>query len=136
MSGSSNSGALPADPSYDSERRVTLRGTVTDVEWINPRVRIAILVRDARTTTNWRVELADSATSLERNGWNARSLKIGDAVVIQAIAAAGSDHQALANTVALTRGGAQLFKLSVNTQTTAYGPVPRWPDGQPRLGPP
>ena len=70
MSASSNSGALPADPVYDSERHVTLRGTVTNVEWINPRVRFAVVVRDARATTNWRVELADSATVLERSGWN------------------------------------------------------------------
>jgi hypothetical protein len=87
MSASSNSGALPTDPVYDSERRLTLRGTVANVEWINPRVRFTVVVRDARTTTNWRVELADSATALERNGWNARSLKIGQAslVVDQAI---------------------------------------------------
>jgi len=136
MSASSNSGALPADPVYDSERHVTLRGTVTNVEWINPRVRFGVVVRDARATTNWHVELADSATVLERSGWNARSLKVGDAVVVQAIAAAGSEHQALAKTVALAKGGAQLFKLSVTTQTTTFGPVPRWPDGQPRLGPP
>jgi hypothetical protein len=135
MSASSNSGALPADPVYDSERHVTLRGTVTNVEWINPRVRFAIVVRDPRATTNWRVELGDSATALERNGWNERSLKIGDAVVVQAIAAAGPDHHALAKAVTLAKGGAQLFKLSVATQATAYGPVPRWADGQPRLGP-
>jgi|KBSMisStandDraft_5_1062788.scaffolds.fasta_scaffold01631_14 Family of unknown function (DUF6152) len=134
QSTSSNSGDLPANPIYDSSRRVTLRGTVTNVEWINPRVRFAVSVRDPKATTNWRVELPDSATALERNGWSARSLKIGDGVVVQAIAATGSGHDALANAVVLAKGGAQLFKLSVSTQSP-YGPVPRWPDGQPRLGP-
>ncbi len=135
QSASSNSGALPASPVYDPSRRVTLKGMVTDVEWINPRVRFDVSVRDGKATTPWRVELPDSAVSLERNGWNERSLKIGDNVVVQAIAAAGSDHDALANTVVLAKGNAQLFKLSVTTQP-ASGPVPRWPDGQPRLGPP
>jgi len=133
QSASSNSGDLPANPIYDSSRRITLRGTVTNVEWINPRVRFAVAVRDTKGTTSWRVELPDSATALERNGWNARSLKIGDSVVVQAMAASG--NAALANTVVLAKGGAQLFKLSVIAQSP-YGPVPRWPDGQPRLGPP
>jgi Family of unknown function (DUF6152) len=134
QSASSNSGDLPTSPIYDSSRRVTIRGTVTNVEWISPRVRFAVSVRDAKATTNWRVELPDSAAALERNGWSARSLKIGDGVVVQASATAGSAHEALANAVVLAKGGAQLFKLSVSTQSP-YGPVPRWPDGQPRLGP-
>ena len=134
QSTSSNSGDLPASASYDRSRRVTLRGMVTNLEWINPRVRFAISVRDPKTTAIWRIELPDSATALERNGWSARSLKIGDGVVVQGIAAAGAAHDVLANTVVLAKGGAQLFKLSVNTQSP-YGPVPRWPDGQPRLGP-
>jgi Family of unknown function (DUF6152) len=133
MSTSSNSGALPADTSYDGGRRVTLRGTVTNVEWINPRVRIVI--RESASRTAWIVEIADGATSLERNGWNARSLKIGDAVIVQATAAAGAERQALASSVALAKGGAQLFKLSVTTRA-AFAPAPRWPDGQIQLGPP
>jgi hypothetical protein len=135
QSTSSNSGDLPANPIYDSSRRVTLRGTVTQVEWINPRVRFAVSERDAKSTANWRVELGDSATTLERNGWSGRSLKVGDRVVVQAIAATAAGHEALATAVVLAKGGAQLFKLSVSAQPP-YGPVPRWPDGQPRLGPP
>ena len=50
QSTSSNSGDLPANPIYDSSRRVTLRGTVTNVEWINPRVRFAVSVRDPKAT--------------------------------------------------------------------------------------
>ena len=135
QSASSNSGDLPTSPVYDSSRRVTLRGTVTSVEWINPRVRFAVSARDPKGTTNWRVELLDSATALERNGWSARSLKIGDSVVVEAVEAEGAAHQALASTVVLAKGNAQLFKLSVSVKPP-YGPVPRWPDGQPRLGPP
>ena len=135
QSASSNSGALPNSPVYDPSRHVTLRGTVTNVEWINPRVRFELSARDAKTTTAWRVELPESAVSLERNGWNERSLKIGDAVIVQATGAAAPAHDALANTVVLAKSSVQLFKLSV-TARPADGPIPRWPDGQPRLGPP
>jgi uncharacterized protein DUF6152 len=135
MSASSNSGAAPADPIFDSARRVTLRGTVTNVEWINPHVRFAMNVVQAANTVNWVVELPDSAVVLERNGFNARSLKIGDAVTVQAMAAAGAPRLARASTIAFTKGGGVLFKSSVSA-SPAFAPVPRWPDGQPRLGPP
>src|SRR4029077_12695314 len=88
MSPSSNSGEAPADQLFDSARRITLRGVVTNVEWINPRVRFAMNVsQGAQTATNvnWTIELPDSAVALERDGFNARSLTIGDAVTVQAI---------------------------------------------------
>ncbi|HXD76138.1 MAG TPA: DUF6152 family protein [Vicinamibacterales bacterium] len=131
-SASSNSGDAPHAIVYDGPR-ITLRGEVTNVEWINPRVRIAVSVRERGATANWTIELADGATTLEQDGFSARTLKIGDAVVVQGVTATGGEsHKALASTVSLARGGAQLFKLSVTTPG-AYGPVPRWPDGQPRL---
>src|SRR5262249_54331232 len=77
----------------------------------------------------------DGATVLERNGYNAGSLKAGDVVTVQAVAAPAEKGRALASAVTLGRSGAQLFKLSLATQST-YGPVPRWPDGQGQLGPP
>lgn len=135
MSTSSNSGALPGDASYDGGRRATLRGIVTNVEWINPRVRFAVGVRESGSSTNWVVEVPDGATSLERNGWNAGSLKIGDAVIVQGVVATDAQRQARALSVVLAKGGAQLFKSSVTTQA-AFAPAPRWPDGQIRLGPP
>src|SRR5215468_5053253 len=64
QSASSNSGELPASPAYDSTRRMTLRGTVTSLEWINPRVRFVVLVRDARGAASWTIELPDAATTL------------------------------------------------------------------------
>ena len=115
---SSNSGALPSEATYDNARRVTLRGTVTNVEWINPRVRFVVSARDPAPAANWTVEVPDGATILARNGWNARSLKVGDLVIVQGVAVAGTGHQALARSVVLGKGGAQLFKLPVTTQST------------------
>ena len=142
MSVSSNSGSAPADPVFDSARHVTLRGVVTNVEWINPHVRFALNVAQASTTVNWTIELPESAVVLERNGFNARSLKIGDTVTVQGLAAAGATRLARATSVALTNGGGVLFKLGSDRGQTGVRPrfdpglTPRWPDGQPRLGPP
>jgi hypothetical protein len=135
MSASSNSGAAPGDAILDSARRITLRGIVTNVEWINPHVRFAMNVGAAANSVSWVVELPESAVVLERNGFNARSLKIGDAVTVQAVGATGTTRYARANSVAITKGGGVLFKSSVSARA-AFAPVPRWPDEQPRLGSP
>jgi hypothetical protein len=135
MSASSNSGAAPADPIFDSARRITLRGIVANVEWINPHVRFAMNVGAAANTVTWVVELPESAVVLERNGFSARSLKIGDAVTVQAVGSAAATQYARANSVAFTKGGGVLFASSVSARA-AFAPVPRWPDAHPRLGPP
>src|SRR5262249_2411057 len=128
---SSNSGAAPTDPVFDSARRVTLRGTVTNVEWINPRVRFAMNVGQGANTLNWVVELPDSAVVLERNGFNARSLKIGDGVTVQAVAAAGTSRLARASSVALAKSGGGPFQSSVSARPPVP-PVPPWPHCPPR----
>ena len=133
---SSNSGDQPRAIIYDGQP-VTLRGRVTNVEWINPRVRFA--VSDITSKTNWIVEVPDGAITLEKNGYNARALKAGDLVTVNGAASAGAKNHALASSVTLSvttgRGaGAQLFKLSIATRAP-YAPAPRWPDGQVRLGP-
>ena len=132
MSTSSNSGEQPRAIIYDG-LAVTLRGRVTNVEWINPRVRFA--VSDIGSKANWIVEVPDGANALEKNGYNARSLKAGDIVTVKGAASAGAKNRALASSVTIGRGaGAQLFKLSIATRAP-YAPTPRWPDGQVRLGP-
>src|SRR5439155_18853520 len=92
-------------------------------------------VNDTASHANWIVEITDGATMLERNGYNARTLKTGDVVTAQAVTAPAEQRHAFASSVVLGTGGAQLFKLSLSTPST-FGPVPRWPDGQVQLGPP
>ena len=54
---------------YDSTKPVTLKGTVTRVEWTNPHARFYVDVKDAKgVVTNWNFELA-SPNVLKRNGW-------------------------------------------------------------------
>ena len=68
---------------YDSNKPVTVTGTVSRVEWVNPHARVYFdVVDDKGTTTNWSVELA-ARVVLERMGWNGRSLKIGEKITVR-----------------------------------------------------
>jgi DNA/RNA endonuclease YhcR with UshA esterase domain len=93
---------------YDSNKPVTLKGTVTKVEWTNPHARFYVDVKDDRgTVTNWNLELA-SPNVLARNGWSRTSLKVGDAVTVDGVAA--RDGAKMANARAVTLGdGRRVF---------------------------
>jgi len=68
---------------YDATKVVTLKGTVTKVEWTNPHARIYFDVAEPNgTVTNWNVELA-ARSALVRQGWTAKSLKIGETVTVE-----------------------------------------------------
>src|SRR5690348_1739728 len=64
---------------YETARKVTLKGTVTRIEWTNPRAYIFLNVDDAGTVTNWAVEIGNPL-DLEKDGWKSDSVKIGDSV--------------------------------------------------------
>jgi hypothetical protein len=67
---------------YDDGRQIRLQGSVTRIEWVNPRAYFFIDVRDAAgTITNWAVEFGNPL-DLERDGWKRSSLRIGDVVTV------------------------------------------------------
>ena len=66
---------------YDSNKPVSLSGTVTKVEWANPHVRFYIDVTKGGTATNWEFELG-SPNGLMRKGWTRNSLKPGDKITV------------------------------------------------------
>jgi hypothetical protein len=68
---------------YDGEKTFKITGVVTKVEWTNPHVRFYVDVKESDgKLTNWNLELA-SPSALARNGWNSRTLKVGDEVSVQ-----------------------------------------------------
>ena len=68
---------------YDPNKPVTVTGTVTRVEWVNPHSRVYFDVTEPDgKVTNWSVELA-ARVVLERMGWNGRSLKIGEKITVR-----------------------------------------------------
>ena len=67
---------------YDADKPVTLKGTVTKIEWTNPHSRIYLDVKEADgTVVNWNMELA-ARSGLVRQGWTSRSVSIGDALTV------------------------------------------------------
>jgi Family of unknown function (DUF6152) len=94
---------------FDDKKPVTLRGIVTRVDWLNPHVHVFINVKDAATTVNWAIEL-ESAVDLQRGGLNRDSLKPGDAITVQGIAARNGGRQAWARSVVMTAGGKRVLE--------------------------
>jgi hypothetical protein len=86
---------------YDLNRPVTLKGTVTKLEWMNPHIYFYIDVKDsAGKVTNWTVE-GGSPNGLLRYGWTKNSLKLGDDVTVEGILAKDDSNLALMSVVTI-----------------------------------
>ena len=93
---------------YDSTKPVTVQGTVTKVEWMNPHARFYVDVKDqAGKVTNWEFELG-SPNGLMRQGWKLDSLKQGDQVTVSGFRARDGSNVANARRVFLS-GHGQMF---------------------------
>jgi Family of unknown function (DUF6152) len=69
---------------YDSALLVDVSGVVKEFQWTNPHAIVWIYRdNDAGAQDLWTIELPTSPGNLQRMGWNRRSLKPGDHVVIQ-----------------------------------------------------
>jgi len=123
--------------SYDSDRKVTLKGTVTRIDWVNPHAYFYINLKDAAgTTENWAVEFGNPL-DLEKDGWKPSSLHLGDVVTVEGIPARGPEKRALANSVTVLGTGKKLFTaFAPRRAASGSQPAPRWPDGRVRLGAP
>jgi len=89
---------------YDSAKPVTLKGTVTKMEWMSPHARFYVDVKDeSGAVTNWELELG-SPNGLMRRGWTRNSLKPGDSVIIEGYLAKDGSKLANARQVTLSDG--------------------------------
>ena len=94
---------------FDANKRVTMTGTVTAVEWRNPHTWFYLDVKsDSGAVANWGLELA-SPNLLLRNGWTRSSMKVGDVVTVEAYLAKNGMNLANAHVVTLASTGASLF---------------------------
>jgi len=126
----------PFSATYDPGRQVKLQGVVTRIDWSTPNAFFFIDVRDATgTVANWAIDIGNPL-ELERNGSKRSTLKIGDAVTVDAVPARSEARQASAKSVVLTRTSRRLFAPAPRRAAAPAAPVPRWPDGKIRLGPP
>src|SRR5579864_4767519 len=89
---------------YDAAKPVTMTGTVTKVEWMNPHARFYIDVKDdSGKVTNWELELG-SPNGLMRRGWTRNSMKQGDVVSVAGDSAKDGSKLGNARTVKLADG--------------------------------
>jgi len=129
----------PVAAKFDDSKQATLSGRITAVDWANPHVHVFFNVTGADgIETNWAVELA-SAVELAWSGWQASSLKAGDLISVSGPTARNGSHQVWGTRVQRS-DGSDVFTVRddvfASRATPLRGPTPRWPDNQPRLGPP
>lgn len=89
---------------YDDKKPVTLQGTITKVEWMNPHIWIYLDGKDnSGKAAKWQCE-GGAPNSLTRNGWNKNSLKVGDAVTIEGFLAKDGSNSCNSRSVVLPDG--------------------------------
>lgn len=121
---------------FDPDKPLQLRGSVSKIDWLNPHVHVFMEVESGGTTTSWAVEL-ESTIDLRRSGWTPDTLKSGDVITVQGMAARDNSRQLWGESVTVESTGQRVFTVSpAEPPEYANGPTPRWPDGHPRLGPP
>ncbi len=68
---------------YDRNKPITLKGTVTKVEWQNPHIYFYLDVkRPDGTVENWAIE-GGAPNTLYRSGWRKDSLQTGNEVTVE-----------------------------------------------------
>jgi hypothetical protein len=71
-----------AAAAYDITKKITLKGTITKLDWKNPHVFYYIDAADsAGKVANWAIEAA-TPNQLYRSGWRKKDLNIGDTVTL------------------------------------------------------
>jgi hypothetical protein len=93
---------------FDSDKRVSLTGVVTKVEWTNPHVWFYINVKDEATgeVENWGAEMGPPH-GLQRSGWRRDTMKIGEQVTVEGFLARNGSNRVNARTVTMTSTGAR-----------------------------
>jgi Family of unknown function (DUF6152) len=97
---------------YDGAKRVTLKGIVSKVDWMNPHVYFYIDVKDdSGGITNWALEMGPP-NGLQRSGWTRNTIKVGDEVIVDGTLAKDGSKQANARSVIMASTGKKLGAAS------------------------
>ena len=89
---------------FDTNKPVTLTGTVTKVEWENPHARFYLDVKDdSGMIVHWEFQMG-SVNVLVRGGWTRDTMKSGDTVTVNGYSAKDGAHLANARGVTLSDG--------------------------------
>jgi len=99
---------------FDGGKPVTLRGTITKMEWTNPHAWLHVDVKGADgKPVEWLIE-GGAPNALLRRGWNRESVAPGTSVVVQGFRARDGSNRASGGDVTLP-DGKKLFIGSTGT---------------------
>jgi hypothetical protein len=97
---------------YDSAKKITLKGIVTKVDWMNPHVYFYLDVTDENgNIANWAFEMGPP-NGLQRSGWTRNTMKVGDEVIVEGTLAKDGSKQANARSVTMASTGKKLGAAS------------------------
>ena len=89
---------------FDANKTITLTGTVTKLEWMNPHIWVYLDVKDDKGNVQpWQCE-GGPPNTLTRNGWTQNSLKVGEQVTIDGALAKDGSKTCNARVVKLPDG--------------------------------
>src|SRR6266705_3349736 len=108
---------------FDGSKPVTLKGTVTKMEWTNPHAWLHVDVKgpDGKVVS-WMVE-GGAPNALLRRGWNKNSVPPGTQVTVQGFRAKDGSNRANGREATLANGQ-KLFLGSSGTGAPADGRDP------------
>jgi hypothetical protein len=78
---------------FDTTRSVSMQGTVTDFQWMNPHAFIyADLKDESGKVANWKVEMGSLRMLTRFGGWTPKTVKRGDHVTVEGFLAKDGSH--------------------------------------------
>ena len=102
---------------FDGSKPVTLKGTVTQIDWANPHVWFYINVKNEEgRATRWGCEMG-APHQLQQRGWLRDTMKVGDVVTVEGSLARDGSKRANARLVT-TANGKTLGAASSGDPTT------------------
>ena len=97
---------------FDSNKPVTLTGTITKVEFQNPHIYFYIDVKETDgTVVNYAVE-GGTPNQLRRQGWGRDSLKIGETVTVSGFGARKAGARVVNGRSVTLQDGRRVFGFS------------------------
>jgi len=98
---------------FDAKKPLTLEGTVTKIDWMNPHIWIYLDSKDGSgAVAHWQCE-GGPPNTLTRNGWTKDSLKVGDQVTIEGFRAKDGTNTCNSRSIKLP-DGRKVFAGSAN----------------------